>query len=77
MAFDEKKPLVCIGALWKNKSGRGLSGRLGDARLVVLENTRKDKENQPDYRVFVATPDRKTEGGGNTGVGGGDDDAPF
>jgi len=77
MAFDEKKPLVCIGALWKNKSGRGLSGRLGDARLVVLENTRKDKENQPDYRVFVATPDRKGgEGGGNAG-GGGDDEPPF
>ncbi len=48
--------LVKIGALWvsKDKNGkRYLSGKMGDAKLLVFENNYKEGK-QPDYKVYVA-----------------------
>jgi uncharacterized protein (DUF736 family) len=48
-----------IGALWKRESEKGktyLSGVLdmgafGEVRVSIFKNDRKEKENQPDYRL--------------------------
>jgi uncharacterized protein (DUF736 family) len=56
-----------IGVLWTKKSEKGtyLSGVLndlrGDIRIAVFKNDRKEKENQPDYRIVVITDEDKQE----------------
>ena len=48
--------MIEIAALWKNTSQKGedyLSGNLGRGRLLVLKNNYKDKENHPDYKVYL------------------------
>lgn len=48
--------LVKIGALWVNRDKNGkryLSGKMGDAKLLVFENNFKEGK-QPDYKVYVA-----------------------
>jgi hypothetical protein len=56
---EEKEPLVKIGALWKQP--KSLQGLMGNARLIVLKNNYKEKENQPDYIVYVQNPKKKEE----------------
>lgn len=62
----EKSELVKIGALWKGEDQNGnpkLTGKLGDARLLVLKNTYKEEgSKQPDYVVYVAKAQKKEEG---------------
>ena len=44
-----------IGAMWLKTSKSGnkyLSGIVNDQRIVVFKNTKKDKENQPDYQIY-------------------------
>jgi len=57
--------LVKIGALWKpdNKSDRGptLTGKLGDARLVIFPNKYKETDNHPDYVLYVENPKKREE----------------
>lgn len=53
---------VKIGALWKAKEGSKavLTGKLGNASLLIFKNTRKQEgSNQPDYNVCVANPYKK------------------
>ena len=55
--------LIEVTGLWtgKDKNGDGyLSGSLGAARVFIFRNKRKEKEAQPDYRLFV-TERRKRE----------------
>ena len=56
--MSEKKHLVKIGALWskrdKNKQ-MYLTGKLGDAQLLIFPNGYKENERQPDYLCYVAT----------------------
>lgn len=43
-----------IGALWKNE-GRNqtyLTGKVGDQKVVIFSNRNKNKDNQPDFRVY-------------------------
>ena len=54
--------LIEIAVLWKNKSKKGeiyLSGYLGNAILLVFKNQFKEKDNQPDYKVYVAPKKNK------------------
>ena len=54
-----------VGALWKHTAKQGdtgvfLSGTLdlgalGDVPIVVFKNTRKTKDNQPDYRIVLSS----------------------
>lgn len=57
--------LVRIGALWQGREGSKavLTGKMGDARLLIFQNTRKESENQPDYIVCVAQQQRRDDGG--------------
>ena len=53
---------VKIGALWKAKEGSKaiLTGKLGNASLLIFKNTRKQEgSNQPDYNVCVASAYKK------------------
>lgn len=49
-----------IGALWLKESKNGnsfFSGKIdGVGDVVVFANTKKTKENQPDYRVLKSRP---------------------
>ena len=43
-----------IGALWKNE-GRNqtyLTGKVGEQKVVIFSNKNKNKDNQPDFRVY-------------------------
>tara|TARA_Y100001963_G_C6769301_1_gene443981 strand:- start:1053 stop:1298 length:246 start_codon:yes stop_codon:yes gene_type:complete len=47
-----------IGALWKNE-GRNqtyLTGKVGDQKVVIFSNRNKNKDNQPDFRVYKSEP---------------------
>jgi len=72
MAEQRESKLVELFALWKNTSQSGetyLSGNLGNSKVLVLKNNRKEQgDNQPDYRVFVAPKERdQNNGGGSKG----------
>jgi uncharacterized protein (DUF736 family) len=71
MAEQRESKLVELFALWKNTSQSGetyLSGNLGNSKVLVLKNNRKEEgDNQPDYRVFVAPKERDSNGGGGKG----------
>lgn len=57
-------------ALWRRVGKNGveyLSGGWGDLRVVAFENTRKDKDSQPDYQVYF--DERKRGNGGAVGGG--------
>ena len=48
-----------IGALWRKTSANGAvfySGKIGDKQIVVFKNNFKDKENQPDFRIYESKP---------------------
>lgn len=60
--------MIKIGALWDKPNS--MQGKLGDARLVVLKNKKKTKDNQPDHIVYVDKPQKREEdtGQGEMGV---------
>ena len=57
--------LVKIGALWKHegKSERSpvLTGKLGDARLVIFANGHKKTDKHPDYILYVENQKKREE----------------
>ena len=65
--------LVEVCALWKQESKAGdmyLSGSLSkNTKVLVLKNSFKAKDNEPDYRIYLAPKERKLEGdmGGEEG----------
>ena len=47
--------LIKVTGLWKSQDKKGnpvLTGNLGGARLVILVNIYKEKDNQPDFNLF-------------------------
>ncbi len=61
-----------IGALWlkeyekDGKKKRMLSGQLdlgalGTVNIVVFKNEEKEKDNQPDYRIFLSNQEYQKE----------------
>ena len=70
--------LVEVCALWKQESKSGdtyLSGSLSkNTKVLVLKNSFKSKDNEPDYRIYLAPKLRDgqaPEGGGGGDNGGG------
>lgn len=59
----EDIPMIKIGALWNPHEGSKahLSGKFGDAQVLVIKNGFKKAENQPDYIIYVASPRKKPE----------------
>ena len=62
MANDNKQSsLIEIGALWYSTKTPGvMTGKLGNARLVLLPNDRKEGA-QPDCRIFVAPFEKRDQ----------------
>jgi len=68
-----------IGALWlrdfekdgkkeKMMSGELDLGALGSISIAVFKNKKKDKDNQPDYRIVLSNPaDKPKENGKSSG----------
>lgn len=69
---DERGTMIALGGLWKNTAASGvtyLSGSFGFAKLLVFKNNRKERENQPDYLIYLAPMEKKTdEAATNDGV---------
>jgi uncharacterized protein (DUF736 family) len=54
--------LVKIGGLWENETRGGetyYSGSLGQAKLLIFRNKKKESSKHPDFNVFVASKARK------------------
>lgn len=69
---------VNLGGLWKNKDSKGntyLSGYLGNARLSVISNQFKKKDNEPDYVMLISAKDAK--GAKEDGQAERKEEAPF
>ena len=63
----EKKDnsFIEISGLWEGKTKAGdvyLSGYMGSAKIMIFRNTYKDKENQPDYKLFVTKNEKQNSG---------------
>jgi uncharacterized protein (DUF736 family) len=76
-----------IGALWRRAARQGDTGEylkgnldlgaLGQVSIVVFQNNRKQKDNEPDYRIVLSRPysgNREEEAEPDTD--GGHDDEP-
>ena len=56
--------LIPLTGLWKHTSRSGteyLSGSLGGAKLLVFRNTRKDKDSQPDWLIYIAAKPQRDD----------------
>ena len=55
--------LVKIGGLWKNQDKNGNDYFSGNftygTKMLVMTNTFKDKENDPDYMVYITKKDQE------------------
>lgn len=58
---DRKGELVELCGLWALPSGKGFSGSLGGARVLVLENRNRTNDKAPAYRVFLARNERRDQ----------------
>ena len=65
--------LIRLGAMWESNSGKSvMTGTINrDTRIIVLKNTKKEKDNQPDYHLFLAPNEKRDEESG--GYGGGEE----
>lgn len=52
----EDKPKIQFLALWENQDKNGnvyLSGTLGRNRVIAFKNSYKERDNQPDWVVYL------------------------
>lgn len=76
--------MIKLGALWDHESKKGnvfKSGKLNrdikaGTKIVVFENTYKDKEKDPDYYIYLSE-DRSEGGGSRNEDAGPGEDVPF
>lgn len=61
MENEKRGELVEVTGLWKTKTGDGLVGYMGDARVLIFKNTFKKEEKHPDYKLFVTRKSEKSE----------------
>ena len=57
--------LIKIGGLWKNKDKNGNDYFSGSftygTKLLVMSNTYKEKDNDPDYMVYIDNKEKKEQ----------------
>ena len=57
--------LVKIGGLWKNKDKNGNDYFSGNftygTKMLVMSNTFKNKDNDPDYMVYITKKDKEPQ----------------
>lgn len=65
MPEDKQNTLIRLTGLWKSETKSGdtmLSGSFSpSSKLVILPNTRKQKDSDPDYIAFMAPTEKKEE----------------
>ena len=77
--------LVKIAALWKGREGGKVeyTGMMDSARIIVLPNSKKDKEKSPDAYVYITVDEegskyaKKKKEDDDAPSGDGDDEIPF
>lgn len=62
---SERKPMLKVTGLWKGKTSSGgtcLTGPINQfLRLVILQNTRKQKDSDPDYIALFSAQEPRPE----------------
>lgn len=53
--------MIELTALWKKTGPKGdyLTGKLGNATIMIFPNTKKTAENQPDFRIMITESKEK------------------
>ena len=56
--------LICLGGLWYNETEKTwyASGSLGQAKIMIFPNSYKNKENEPDWKMYITAKPKNTEG---------------
>ena len=60
--MEDKK--VKLTGLWENTTTKGevyYSGSLGTAKLLIFKNSFKEKDNDPDFNLFLAPKEKKPD----------------
>ena len=57
--------MIQLAAFWKKESKNNrtyYTGKLGKGKLLLFENDRKEKDEQPDLILYVVEEENKTKG---------------
>ena len=57
--------MIQLAAFWKRESKNNRTywtGKLGKGKLLLFENDRKEKDEQPDLILYVVEEENKTKG---------------
>lgn len=58
---QQSNDMVSLGGLWVNRDKNGeiyFSGYLGNAKLLIFRNKKKEQDNQPDYYMNLVNKPR-------------------
>lgn len=60
---EKKDTMIKVGALWANeKDGKTYySGKFGDAKMLVFENSYKESDKHPSHIVYLAPFEKKED----------------
>ena len=64
MDQQQKPAKLKLTALWAKTLSNGttiFTGKLGDAQIEIWPNQFKQKDNQPDYNIFLVPPFKKDQ----------------
>lgn len=64
MDQQQKPTKLKLTALWSKTLGNGttiFTGKLGDAQIEIWPNKFKQKDNQPDFNIFLVPPFKKDQ----------------
>ena len=68
MSDSNSNVKIPLGGLWANSMKDGsmyFSGSLGQGKLVIFPNGYKEKDTDPDYKMYLAPKQKKNEGSSN------------
>ncbi len=67
---ETRNPLLKISGLWEKTSAKGnryLVGRLNaNVKIVILQNNRKEADNDPDFQLFIQQDEREYDATGKS-----------
>ena len=74
---DTKSTKIPLGGLWANQMKDGsmyFSGSLGQGKIVIFPNGYKDKDSDPDYKMYLTEKQKKEP---TTSAPANSEDIPF
>lgn len=53
--------MIKLTGIWQNEGQKGtyFTGKLGDAKILILKNNFKNADKQPDYIMYIDEPKKK------------------